>query len=170
MMRNQRNKRRHPRFILNLLVCSFGFYSLVHNPKFYLTLFFIPLVSHHWNTILYFISVYSLFILFLIIGTPSQVLSKFLLCYFVFSSLRHHHMFYYRLSFCSFHLSSLGCKTRLYLKIIVCSFGFSSLEHHPIFYLNLFFVHLVSHHWNSILGCIQDSSLLLLFLIIRTSF
>ena len=62
----------HPRFYLYLIIFLFGFsLSLEHHTRFYLNFFFIPLVSHHWHTILCSISVYSLIIWFLVIGIPS---------------------------------------------------------------------------------------------------
>ena len=154
MMRNQRNKRRHPRFILNLFVSSFGFYSLGHNPKFYLSLFFIPLVSHHWNTILYFILIYSLFILFRIIGTPFQGLFKFLLFFPQFliigtPSQVLSKLIRFFLWFLIFEILS-----QVQPKFCHCSFGFSSLGHHPSFFLCLFFVHFISSHLDTILGSI----------------
>ena len=161
------------RFYLSLVVNYFGFSSLGHNPRSSLSFFFVPLVSHHhpiyslfiqfliirtpsqvlcklnylflwflfigrqrfflhlvshhWGTILGSILVYSLFFFFwfFIIWTLSYVLSQFLLCYFCFSSLGHHHRFDLSLFFVSFGFSFVGHYPRFYLSSIVGSFGFS---------------------------------------------
>ena len=55
-----------------------------HYPRFSLSFVIVPLDSHHWDTILRSFSVYSLFISFLLIWTPSQVLFKFLLFFLQF--------------------------------------------------------------------------------------
>ena len=68
---------------------------------------------------------------------------------------------------CSFSFSSLGHHPRFCVNLIVCSFGFLSLGDYRWFYLNLFFLHLVSHHWGTILGSILVYSLFFFF-IIRT--
>ena len=102
---------RTPSYVLSQFIpCSFGFSLLGHHPRYYLSLFFLHLVSHHRYTILGFISIYSLFLWF----------------------------------------SSLVSHSRFYLRLLVCSLGFLSLGHHPRFYLCFFFVHFVSHHWDTI--------------------
>ena len=63
----------------------------------------------------------------------------------------------------------LSSRNRFYLSLIVYCIGFLSLGHIPRFYLNLFFVHLVSHYWDTILDSILVYSLLIWFFIIRTS-
>ena len=67
---------RHPRICISLIVCSFGLSSLWHPPCFYLGFFFVPLVSHHWDSILCSILVYYFFVWFFIIGASSLVLSN----------------------------------------------------------------------------------------------
>ena len=142
-------------FYITLFVCSFGFSSLVHYPRFYLGLF---LCLH-------------------IIGTPFQVLFKFILNSIDLSSLGCHPRYYLSYSFFplvfiirtpSLVLSKLNCLFIWFLIIgthpqilfqFKGSFGFLSLGHIPRFYFNLFFVHLVSHHWKTILGSISVYSL-----------
>ena len=143
------------------------FVILATHPRFYLSLFFVLLDSPHRISFLGSILVYVSFLWFLIIGTPSQVLSQliffvlwfliigtpsqvlfpFILCSFGFSSLVRHPMFYLSLIVCSFGFSSLGHYPRFLSKFFLYAFGFSSLEHQCRFYLNLFFVDLISHHW-----------------------
>ena len=79
-------------------------------------------------------------------------------CSFSFSSLGNRPRFYLSLFVCSFGFLSLGCHPRFYLISFVCPFGLSSLGRHLRFYLSLFFVHLVSHHWDAILGSISTYS------------
>ena len=67
---------RHRRFYQSWFVSSFGFSYLRHDPRFNLSFIFVPLDSHHWDTILLSFSIYSLFISFLFIWTPSLVISK----------------------------------------------------------------------------------------------
>ena len=46
---------------LNLIVCSFGFSLFGNHPRFYGSLFFLPLVSHLWEEFVGSISGHSLF-------------------------------------------------------------------------------------------------------------
>ena len=116
--------------ISQVIPFSFGFSSLERHPRFYLSLivcsFEFLSLGHHlmFFHILYF--------------------------FIYFSSLRHHRRFYLSLIICSCGLSSLGHHLRLNLSFF--SIGFSSLGQHPMLSLSLFFAHLVSHHWNAILG------------------
>ena len=41
-----------------------------------------------------------------------------------------------------------------YLTLIVFSFAFALMRHHPEFYLSLLVIHLVSQHWDAILGSV----------------
>ena len=41
-----------------------------------------------------------------------------------------------------------------YLTLIVFSFALALMFHHPEFYLSLLVIHLVSQHWDSILGSV----------------
>ena len=68
----------HPRFYLSflflhlsLIVCSFNFWTMGYDLRFNLSLMFVPLISHHWDSILSFIYVYSFFFCFPVIRTPS---------------------------------------------------------------------------------------------------
>ena len=67
-------------------------------------------------------------------------------------------LFFWKWSYYCNVLSSYGyflsSRNRFYLSLIICSVGFLSLVHIPRFYLSLFFVHLVSHNWDTILGSI----------------
>ena len=81
------------------ILSSFGFSSLGHHPRYYLSLFFLQLVSHHRYTILGFISIYSLFLWF--------------------SSLVSHSRFYLRLIVCSLRLITLGS---IYVSSLFISF------------------------------------------------
>ena len=102
---------------------------------------------------------------FFIIGTPSQVLCKFLLYYFCLSSLGHHHTSAYSL-FISFlilwrqnqvlskhnllfHWFFITGTPRLFTNLIVCSFA--------------------SQEWDTIQGSNSIDSLFLWFLIIGAS-
>ena len=108
-----------------LIICLFGLSSLGPDPWFYLSFFFIHLVSHNWDTIL----------------------SQFILCSFCFLLLGHLPRFYLSIFFVSFSFLWLGDHPKFYLSLINCLFGFWSLGQHPMFYISLFFVHMVSHHW-----------------------
>ena len=61
----------HLRFYLCSFIFSFGLSSLGCHLRFYLRLFFVHLFSHYWHAILGLPKFIRLFILFLIIGTPS---------------------------------------------------------------------------------------------------
>ena len=87
-----------PSYVLSqFILCSFGFSSLGHHPRYYLSLLF--LVSHHQYTVLGFISIYSLFLWI--------------------SSLVSHSRFYLRLIVCSLRLITLGS---IYVSSLFISF------------------------------------------------
>ena len=109
------------------LLSSYGSSSLGHHPRFYVSFLFVSLVSHHWDNIICSSSVYSLFILFLIIGTPSQVVSKLNRLFLFFSSL-----------------GTIKGSTSVY------SFYSFGLECPQMLYLSFLFVTSVSHHWDTI--------------------
>ena len=90
---------------------------------------------------------YSLFIWFLIIRTLSQVLCKFLLCSFCFSSFKG--------------------KTRFCLSIIICFIGRSSLAQHPRFFINLIVCSVASRQWDTIQGSNSVDSIFIWVLIIK---
>ena len=165
-----------------------------------------PLVSHLWDTNVGSISIYSLliwfliigstsyvlykfnnsFISFLMIGTPYAALSTFLHSSFGFLSFGHHPKFDLSLFFvpvdschtekllilsqfilCWFDFSSLGWHSMFYISLIIHSLVFSWLGHHPRLYLHFFIVPLVSYHLNTILYSALVYSLFLWILVIR---
>ena len=116
-------------------------------------------------------------------GHQAQLFLNLIVCFFGFSSLGHHpqsslsfffnplvsHLLATILCYlCSFSFPSLGHHPRFCVNLIVCSFGFLSLGDYPWFYFSLFFLHLVSHHWGTILGSILIYSLFFQFFIIWT--
>ena len=114
----------HSLFILFLIIGT--------SSSFYLSIFFVHLVSfHHWDAIL---------------G------SNFLICSFGFSLLGWIPRFYIKLINYSIGFSSLGWILRFYISLIICLFGLSSLGPDPRFYLSFFFIYLVSHNWDVILS------------------
>ena len=65
----------HPKVYVGLIIYSLHFSSIELNPRLNLSFIFDPMVCHQQDTILCSISVYSLFIWFLIMETLSWVLS-----------------------------------------------------------------------------------------------
>ena len=128
--------RQHTRFNLSSIIGSFGFSSSLGN-------------DHVFNQTSIFVPLIShpletillSILVYSHIGTPLYVLSK------------PNYLF-------------IGTPSYVLSQFILCSFGFSSLGHHPRYYLSLFFLHLVSHHWDTILGTILVYSFFNWFLII----
>ena len=124
-------------------------------------LFFVPWVFRLWDAIIslsFYLNLVVYYFGFSSLGhDPSSNLS------FFFVPLVFHLLATILFILCSFSFSSLGHHPRFCVNLIICSFGFFSLGDYPWFYLNLFFLHLVSHHWGTILGSILVYSLLLFF-------
>ena len=145
--------------------------GLQHHPSFYPSLFFVHFIYHHWDAILglfklnpqfvwlliigkpfqVLLKLNRLFLRFLIIGTPSLVLSQIILCSFCFLSLGHHPRLY-KLNCLILWILVIGTQSQVLSKFILWSFNFLSVGCHPRFYLTL--VHLLSHHWDTLLGFI----------------
>ena len=77
-----------------------------------------------------------LFLLFLIVVTPQQFLSMFVLSS-QYPNIGIPSYIMYRFIVSSFYFQSLGSHPKLYLWLFICSIGFSSLGPHPRFYLLL---------------------------------
>ena len=138
---------RMPSSVLSVFfLSSFSFSSSVHHPRFYLSFVFLHLVSQLLDTILDS-KLNCLFLWFLNIPSPS-----FDVCSIGLSSQGHYPRFYLCLLFV---FPSLGHHPRLYLSLNISSFHFSSKGMHPRLNLSFFCLHLVSQHWDTILGSIK---------------
>ena len=131
----------HPKVYVGLIIYSLHFSSIELNPRLNLSFIFDPMVCHQQDTILCSISVYSLFIWFLIMETLSWVLSILIICSFAFSSLGHHPRFFLSLLFIWFHIilsSIMEMRSQVLSRFLLSSFSFSLSVHHPRFYLSFF--------------------------------
>ena len=121
-------------------VFSTQFSSLGQLCRFYYADSFFPFVTNHWDTIHWFLTVWS----------PSRFDGSLF-----FLPLVSHLCDDFVASFCGHSFFNLVCHywdapRRPYLSLIVCSFNFSSFRRHPRFCLCLFFIPFVSYYWNGI--------------------